>query len=274
LSILIHSNNLIVNLILGIILASVISLISYQLKLLTTSGIVVAFLLALVIYTFGTWQWTLPIVTFFILSSLLSKLRKRRNEEVEKYFEKSEQRDHLQVLANGGLAGVLVTLNYFYPSELTYIIYVSIVAAVCADTWSTEIGTLGKTKTVDILSFKEINQGVSGGISLPGIFASVAGAFVIAATSLPWIESNYQINIIIITAAGFVGSITDSILGSSVQAQYKCKVCGNVTERKFHCGEKTDLLKGKRWINNDAVNFGAGISGGIFSIILYDVIKG
>jgi len=148
------------------------------------------------------------------------------------------------------------------------------VASVCADTWSTEIGTLVKTKTIDILSFKEINQGISGGISLRGIFASFTGAFVIAATSLPWIESNYQINIIIITLAGFIGSITDSVLGSSIQAQYKCKVCGSVTERKIHCDERAFLLKGKRWINNDAVNFGAGISGGIFSIILYDVIKG
>jgi uncharacterized protein (TIGR00297 family) len=274
LSFLIETDNLTINLILGIILASAISLISYKLKLLTASGIVATFILALVIYTFGTWQWTLPIVTFFILSSLLSKLRKRKNEAVEKYFEKSEQRDYLQVLANGGLAVVLVTLNYFYTSELLYIVYVSIVAAVCADTWSTEIGTLGKIKTVDILSFKEINQGISGGISFPGILASVGGAFVIAATSLPWTESNYQINIIIITIAGFIGSVTDSILGSSLQVQYKCTICGSITERKIHCNEKADLFKGKSWINNDAVNFGAGISGGVFSVILYDVIKG
>ncbi|OGU72346.1 MAG: hypothetical protein A2V93_01660 [Ignavibacteria bacterium RBG_16_34_14] len=263
-----------INLIFGIILALAISLISYKLKLLTTSGIITTFLLALVIYTFGTWQWTLPIVTFFVLSSLLSKFRKRRNPEVEKYFEKLEQRDHLQVLANGGLASVLVTLNYFYPSKLLYIVYVSMVAAVCADTWSTEIGTSVKTKTVDILSFREINQGISGGISLPGIFASFAGAFVISATSLPWIESNYQNNIIIITAAGFIGSIADSFLGSSLQAQYECKVCNSVTERKIHCGKEADLLKGKRWINNDVVNFGAGISGGIFSLIIYDIING
>ena len=272
--IILNQTDLITNLIAGIIFASAISLISYRLKLLTTSGIIATFILALVIYTFGTWQWTLPIVTFFILSSLLSKIRKK-NKEVEKYFEKSEQRDHLQVLANGGLAGVLVLLNYFYPSELLYIIYVSLVASVCADTWSTEIGTIFKTKTVDILSLKEINQGISGGISVPGIFASIAGAFVIAATSLPWTESNYQINIIIIiTLAGFFGSIIDSIVGSSLQVKYKCVVCGIVTERKSHCKSETVYLKGNKWINNDAVNFGAGISGGLFSVILYDVFKG
>ncbi len=269
-----QTNNILNNLIIGIVLASAISFISYRYKLLTFSGIIATFLLALIIYTFGTWQWTLPIVTFFVLSSLLSKIRKRKNHEVEKYFEKSEQRDYLQVLSNGGLAGILVIANYFYTTSFLYIIYLSVVAAVCADTWATEIGTLIKSKTVDILSFKKINPGISGGISLPGILASAAGAFVIAATSLPWIESNYQINIIIITLAGFTGSIADSLLGSSLQAQYKCRVCLNITERKIHCNEKTFLVKGIKWINNDAVNLGAGISGGIFSFIIYDVIKG
>ncbi|HSP88700.1 MAG TPA: DUF92 domain-containing protein, partial [Ignavibacteriaceae bacterium] len=244
-----------------------------RLKLLTISGSVSTFLLALVVYTLGNLKWTLPIVTFFVLSSLLSKIRKNKNEEVEKYFEKSDQRDFFQVLANGGLGGILVSLNYFYPSKIFYLIYLSLLAAVCADTWSTEIGTLFKTKTIDILSFKEITQGMSGGISFPGILAAIAGAFVIAATSLPWLESNYKINIIIITLAGFIGSLVDSVLGSSLQAQFKCNVCNTITERKFHCDKETDLVKGKTWINNDVVNFGTGISGGIFSIILYDVFK-
>ncbi len=273
-SIFIQADDILVNLFIGVIFAFAISFISYRLKLLTISGIISTFILAFVIYTLGTWKWTLPIVTFFILSSLLSKLRKRKNKEVEIFFEKSEQRDHLQVLANGGLAGVLVAINYFYPSELLYIVYVSIVASVCADTWSTEIGTLFKNKTVDILSFKEIKQGISGGISFTGLIASLAGAFIISLTSLPWIESNYQVNILIITIAGFIGSILDSVLGSSLQAKYECTVCGNLIESKIHCGNKTTLVKGKEWVNNDIVNLGAGISGGIFSIILYDVVKG
>jgi len=81
-------------------------------------------------------------------------------------------------------------------------------------------------------------------------------------------------NVIIILFAGFVGSIADSLLGASVQAQYKCRVCERITERKIYCNKEENLFSGIRWVNNDAVNFGAGISGGIFSIILYDVVKG
>jgi uncharacterized protein (TIGR00297 family) len=273
LNILIQSESLLIDFLVGILFGFIISSISYRFKFLTFSGSLAAFFLAVIIYGFGTWQWTIPIVTFFILSSLLSKYRKNKNESVETYFEKTGERDHFQVLANGGLACLLVTINYFNPSELIYIIYLSCIAAVCADTWATEIGTISKTKTIDIISFKKVKQGVSGGVSLPGILGSLAGAIVIAATSLPWIESNHLMNLIIIMSAGFIGSVSDSILGTSVQAKYICIICSSVTEKKIHCSNETVLKKGIRWMNNDAVNFGASISGGLFSIILYDVVK-
>jgi uncharacterized protein (TIGR00297 family) len=273
LSILFQTDNITLNFITGFFLALVISLISYRAKLLTTSGIIATFFLALVIYTFGQWQWTLPIVTFFLLSSLLSKIRKISNEPVELYFEKTGSRDYWQVLANGGLASVLVILNYLYSLELLYIIYVSMIASVCADTWATEIGTLVKTKTLNILTLKRVDQGISGGISFPGTSGALAGAFIIALTSLPWLESNVISSICIIVIAGFFGNIIDSIIGAAFQSQYKCTVCSRLTERKIHCGSKTELLKGIGWINNDAVNLGAGISGGILSLLFLNVMK-
>jgi uncharacterized protein (TIGR00297 family) len=273
LSVFLQPNILFINFITGLTLASIISLISYRFKLLSASGIISTFLLALIIYTFGTWQWTIPIVTFFLFSSLLSRIRKRRNVSVEKHFDKTDQRDYLQVLANGGLASILVLFYYFNPLELLYIVYVSMIAAVCADTWATEIGTLYNTKTINILSLKKVEQGISGGISLPGTIGAFAGSFVIALTSLPWIESNITAVLFIIVISGFSGNIIDSILGASLQAQSKCIICSSITERKIHCGKQTELVKGLRWINNDAVNFGTGISGGIFSLILLDMVK-
>ncbi len=268
-----QSESLFIDFVIGITLSLIIVSLSYRFKLLTFSGSITTFFLAVIIFGFGTWKWTIPIVTFFLLSSLLSKYRKRKNESVETYFEKSGERDHLQVLANGGLGSVLVVINYFYPQELFYTVYVSCIASMCADTWATEIGTLIKTKTVDIVSFKKVEQGISGGISLPGTIGSIAGAFVIAATSLPWMEFNYLLNTIVIVVSGFIGSVADSILGSKIQSMYKCVICNSITERKSHCNNETVLFKGIRWMNNDAINFSASLSGGIFSIILYDAVK-
>ena len=260
-------SELISNFLIGIFLSSAIAFFSLQFKLLTKKGSYAVFILALIIFSLGVWKWTFPIFLFFILSSLLSKYRKLKNTEVEIYFEKSSQRDHYQVIANGGLAGVLVIINYFYPSELLYLIYVSSIGAVCADTWGTEIGTLTKTKTVNIFSMKKVEPGTSGGISVPGIIGSFAGALVIALSSLFWLQLNKLSYVIVISLAGFTGSIIDSILGALVQAQFECKTCGKITERKFHCSNFTSYYKGLKWFNNDAVNFSAGISGGVICAI-------
>jgi uncharacterized protein (TIGR00297 family) len=260
-------SELVSNFLIGIFLSSAIAFFSQKFNLLTKKGSYAVFILALIIFSLGVWKWTLPIFLFFILSSLLSKYRKLKNPAIETYFEKSSRRDHYQVIANGGFAGVLVIINYFLPSELLYLVYVSSVAAVCADTWGTEIGTLIKTKTINILSMKKVEAGTSGGISVPGIVGSFTGAMVIALSSLFWLKSNKFNYIMIISFAGFTGSIIDSILGASLQAQFECKTCGKITERKFHCSNSTSYYKGIKWFNNDAVNFSAGISGGIICAI-------
>jgi len=58
-----------------------------------------------------------------------------------------------------------------------------------------------------------------------------------------------------LAAAGLIGSLTDSILGRFIQAQFKCNQCGVQTEDRYHCGEKTKLIFGSRWVGNDMVNF-------------------
>lgn len=263
-----QNENILLNFIIGIFFALIISYFSYRFKLLTKTGSYAIFFLAVLIFGFGGWKFTIPIVIFFITSSLLSKVRKNRITSVETYFEKSGERDHFQVFANGGFACLLVVLNYFYPSELMYIAYVSTLAAVCADTWATEIGTLLENKTYDILTFKKVEQGVSGGISFNGIIGSFLGALLIASTSIFWIESNHLLVLFIILLAGLFGSFTDSLLGTTLQVQYKCQTCNKITEKKVHCSNSAEYYKGIYFINNDAVNAGASVTGGGFSLLL------
>ena len=103
----------------GILFAALIAGISFRVKFLTRSGSIATFILASFIFGLGGIKWSVPILTFFILSSILSKLRKKRNESVEIYFEKSGVRDYLQVIANGGLGGILVIINTINPNEIT-----------------------------------------------------------------------------------------------------------------------------------------------------------
>lgn len=264
-----NTESLLYNIVFGLLLGAIIAAGSYKLKFLSASGSVATAILALIIFGFGGWKYTIPIFMFFFISSILSKVRFEKNREVELNFEKSGTRDFAQVFSNGGAAAAICFVNYFYNSQILYAAYSASIAAVCADTWGTEIGTMFRTKTYNIINLKEVKQGASGGISLPGTAASLAGALFIAAVCVFWISYDIILYFSVIFLAGFLGSIVDSIIGASYQASYICSTCGTITEKLFHCSTAAKHYKGLRWINNDLVNLSAAVSGAIFSIIIF-----
>lgn len=263
-----------INFLIGVILAFVVSLISVRIGFLTFSGGWAAFIIAVPIVGFGGIKWSLPILTFFVISSLLTKYSEKRNPDAKILFSKSGTRDHIQVFANGGIAGVLVILNQIFSagSELIYALFVSSLAAVCADTWATEIGTLFKNKTLSILNFKTVVPGTSGGISFAGTIGGIAGAFIIALSSLFWIGQNIFSYIILITAAGLFGSLADSLIGAAFQRKNICRVCRELTEKKEHCGEEANHYSGIKWISNDLVNLCCSAAGTAFTYLVYKII--
>ena len=263
----IGSEELIIYFIIAVGLGIAISLISLKFKFLKKSGAAATFLLATFVFGFGGFKWTIPILTFFVLSSLISKIRKKNNSTAIDHFEKSSERDYLQVLANGGIIGLLVVVDQFYPNQIFFYLAVTYVAAACSDTWSTEIGTLRNFKTYNILTFKKIEQGVSGGVSLMGSMGGLLGAIVIAAVSIFWINDTNILYLIVIAA--LFGNFSDSIIGATIQVKYKCKVCKKITEKRRHCDSETLYNNGVKFVNNDLVN----ILGGISSMLFFNFIK-
>lgn len=261
------------NLIPGFFCAAVIAFLSYKVRFLTLGGSIATLILAGIIFGLGGLKWSIPILTFFILSSILSKLRKSRNEEVEKYFEKSGVRDHMQVIANGGLGGILVIANTLHNDEFFFIVYLATLSAVCADTWATEIGTWKKTATYNILNFKPVEQGISGGISVVGTIGALLGSCAIAASGFYWNSMPVMEYVLLIILSGLFGSLFDSFLGATIQAQNVCLVCSKITEKKFHCGTEAWHHHGSKWVNNDTVNFLAGTAGGLAVILFRAMTK-
>ncbi len=245
----------------GIGFAAVIAAASYFLRFLTAGGSFATFLLASFIFGLGGLKWSIPILTFFILSSLLSKVRKKSNREVEDYFEKTGVRDQMQVFANGGLGGILVIINYSLPDDMFFLMYLASLSAVCADTWATEIGTMRKTKTYNIINLKPVQQGVSGGISAAGSFGALLGSTAIALSGCYWFNENFLLYFLIVIIAGISGSFFDSFLGATIQIQFECNVCGKITEKTRHCSKTTKSVRGFRWITNDVLNSFAAVFG-------------
>src|SRR5215216_2295747 len=164
----------------GFILAVIVAYFAYRAHSLDKSGAFAAALVGTVIFGIGGWQWAILLLAFFITSSGLSRAFKTRKEGLSEKFSKGNQRDAGQVFGNGGLATLFAALHAVYPvSILPWIGFAAALAAVNADTWATELGVLNPTPPHMITSLrKRVEKGTSGGISLFGILASLAGSAV------------------------------------------------------------------------------------------------
>jgi uncharacterized protein (TIGR00297 family) len=259
----------------GFMFAVVISITSLVVGFLAPSGAAATFLLAIIIFGVGGWKWTIPMLTFFILSSFLSKIKNSRKEAAEAFFEKSHRRDMGQVAGNGGLASIFVVFEFVHPDPIWYFAYLGAIAAATADTWGTEFGIAFSNGARDIVTFKKVPRGASGGVSLTGTVAGIVGGVIIALSGFTWyhqggeIISSSFIPIGLIAGAGLVGSLFDSYIGATIQAVYRCPICQAVTERKTHCGVSTEKVQGFQWITNDYVNFACTAMGSGFAVVLY-----
>ncbi len=269
---------------LGFIFSSLIGLTAYKKEALTKSGVIGAIIVGTAIYGIKPkMSWYIPLILFFISSSLLSFYRKKEKLAANDLFEKTGKRDSGQVLANGGFPVILTVISIFFSNEVIYLSYLAAIAAVNADTWATEIGVLSKRNPRFILNGKKVEKGTSGAVSVLGLIGTIMGAFLIAILSLIFrkIENNdliiydkkQVIFLLIIILGGAIGSIFDSFLGATGQAQYKCVICGKITEKKRHCGTITKHIKGKKWLNNDLVNFFSSIIGALSAMVFYFILK-
>ena len=235
-------------------------------RTLTLDGALVAAVLGTVSAAAG-WSWAFILVAFFLSGTLLSRIGEQRKiANTDGFAAKGGERDAFQVLANGGLFGLLAVGSLLAPSDSWIILATGAIAASTSDTWATEVGTLLSRGTRSIVTFKPVHAGTSGGVSAFGTLAAFGGALFIAAVALalglPGTAACAAL------AGGIGGSMLDSVLGAAFQSQRRCPRCGTATERTIHtCGEMTTHDRGLRWLDNDGVNALASIGGAAFGAL-------
>jgi len=265
----------------GFSLGLLISLLAWHTGTLSQSGAIAATLSGGLVFGLGGFAWAVLLLVFFISSSLLSRLPRSGKRSVGEKYAKGSQRDWGQVLANGGLGALLVITFTLSPVKTwLWIAYAGAMAAVNADTWSTELGILSPALPRLITSGKAVEPGTSGAVSTLGSLAALGGSVLIAlcaALLTTWRgldQTGFFLLIAIVTIGGLSGAFFDSFLGATVQAIYYCPSCRKETERHPNhvCGTETNHMRGWRWLNNDMVNFacsfaGASVAAGLFLIL-------
>ena len=260
---------LVVEVMLASLLATGFVILSYRFRLLDLGGAIATCLMGLSLYLLGGWHWLGVVMLFFLIGSFLSKWLAPSAEKQNPIEEKGHVRDAGQVYANGGVAWFCVVAYALFPSELWYGAFLGSIGAAAADTFATEIGRLSKRNPRLITTGKTVAPGTSGGVTVPGMLASLAGAFLIACagTLLLWREEAW-LSIAVITLAGLAGSLVDSILGASVQAGFMTDD-GRFTERRYGNKNENQWVKGWHWLGNDRVNMVCTLTGGLLGGFLW-----
>lgn len=135
------------------------------------------------------------------------------------------RRNARQVIANGGIAALAALAG-------NWAWFAGALAAANADTWATEIGSHSPTPPRLITNWTTVPAGTDGGITLLGTAGGIAGAGLVGTLSYLFGQDAAMALI----GAGTAGMIMDSLLGAIGQGKV-------------------------RWIDNDAVNLAATLTG-------------
>jgi uncharacterized protein (TIGR00297 family) len=239
----------------GATLAAIVAALAYRTRALSLGGAVAAFVVGAAIFGRGGWPAAAVLFAFFLPSSLLSRAGSARKRTIA--GERIGPRSGWQVLANGGVAA-LCALGGIGASATLAAAFAGAFAAASPDTWGTEIGMLSRTPPVSILTFRRLQAGRSGGITVLGSAAACAGSLCVAAVAaITGVAPFWSVAL-----GGIAGAVADSVLGASLQALRWCPACACECETLHHaCGARTTLRRGAGWLENDGVNFAATLCG-------------
>ena len=256
----------------GIVLAAGIAAAAWRVGALSRSGALAATAVGTAVYAGTGVRGSIAVIGYFLTSSALGRIPGKRGV----LQRRGNQRDAVQVLANGGPPALFALLNSWNSGparERARSAFAGSLATAAADTWATEIGTRWGGTPRRLVGRQQMQPGDSGGVTAVGLAASAAGSLTISVASL-LDEGDIRTRLLPWAIGGFAGSVVDSLLGETVQEVRWCDVCAERTEMLVHtCGRPTCHLSGLPGINNDIVNVLAVMSGGLFAAALAKTVS-
>lgn len=208
--------------------------------------------------------YVVSMLYFLALSAIVTKTGANFKRRIKQY---QKDRGVRNVLANG-MGPVVFALVVLALGQGTYLValvvaFISSVAAVTSDKFSSEIGILDGTPT-SIVTFKKIKKGMSGGVTGVGLFAGLWGAFLVAmiltvgyllwffpvfnaqgstaSVCIGFCQNVVGLNailatIVVVTISGFIGTLVDSVLG-----HWEEKGVGNKYTSNFLCSVAAGII--------------------------------
>jgi len=237
----------------GVLVAIPTVLFTIKFKALKISAAVLAGILITIISYCGGISAVLILIGAYFSVILLEKILKKSSRLTEDINKKQGARDFIQVFVNGISAVLFIILFKITANHIFFLTYIVGIIEALADSVASDVGILSKKPPRDICTLKTIPAGMSGGVTFLGFASSLICCSVMATIIGILLKIDFRY-ILIVSFVAFLGCVIDSILGSAIQAKYRCSVCNKHTEKLTHCEKETLLIGGYKLIDNCAVN--------------------
>jgi uncharacterized membrane protein len=207
------------------------------------------------------------VIILFVLEAGISKaVVHLTTDRAEREKKKHKPRGAYQMVATVCVSFACAVVYAITDARVFLLAALVVIAEEFADSVASAMGGAAKARPIDILRFKRVECGISGGITVLGTISALVASFF--AMGVVYCYGSFTPGEMIISAViVFFGTVVDSILGSALQVCYRCEACGVETELDTHCSVPTSRVKGVTFINNTTVNLLTGIITAIIAVV-------
>lgn len=198
------------------------------------------------------------IALLFALTTVVHFITTKRFFRDREESHRKQPRKWHQIAAVGLWPCIALAVWYFTHKPVFLLLFFLSLTEQFADSMASDIGRLTRHKNISIVTFKPIEKGLSGGVSVLGTGMALLSALLLMLVPLALKVISLP-EYLGISLLAFIGMAIDSLLGGLLQVLYRCPDCGLLTETRQCCGTEAVRIKGISFIGNAEVNAITGL---------------
>lgn len=201
-----------------------LAVLAYLARSVNVSGMLGGVLIGTMLILFGGWELYILLIVFFVLGTGTTKLGYRAKAARGLAQEEGGRRGFSHAWSNSGVAAMLAVAAAFSTRvELLWIGAAASLATAAADTVASEIGQLLGRRAFLPLTFRRVETGTEGAISVEGTVAGAVAAAILASVAAWAFGQRFGVEqhayspisiFVAVTIAAIAGSYIESLAGS------------------------------------------------------------
>jgi uncharacterized protein (TIGR00297 family) len=205
---------------------TVLALVGYALRTVDLSGLITGWLLGTIVILGGGPPLYVALLAFFIIGTACTRIGFARKAKAGLAQEKGGRRGAGHAFANVGVAAICSIAVWRGLGLVPLFMGITSLATAAADTAGSEIGQLLGKRAYLPLSFRRVDRGTEGAVSIVGTLAGALGALLVAFAGtgmvvhhlrpgfMGMVTIDRSHTVAVVTICAILGSFVESVTGS------------------------------------------------------------